>query len=33
MKVLPLTYAVVAVFVGLSLILLYAGITDPIKLQ
>jgi membrane-associated protease RseP (regulator of RpoE activity) len=33
MKVLPLTYAVVAVFVGLSLILLYAGITNPIKLQ
>jgi membrane-associated protease RseP (regulator of RpoE activity) len=33
MKVLPLTYAVVAVFIGLSLILLYAGITDPIRLQ
>jgi membrane-associated protease RseP (regulator of RpoE activity) len=33
MKVLPLTYAVVAVFVGLSLILLYAGITNPIRLQ
>jgi membrane-associated protease RseP (regulator of RpoE activity) len=33
MKVLPLTYAVVAVFVGLSVILLYAGIFDPIKLQ
>jgi membrane-associated protease RseP (regulator of RpoE activity) len=33
MKVLPLTYAVVAVFVGLSLILLYAGIADPIRLQ
>jgi membrane-associated protease RseP (regulator of RpoE activity) len=33
MKVLPLTYAVVAVFVGLSVILLYAGILDPIKLQ
>ncbi|HWB68181.1 MAG TPA: site-2 protease family protein [Mycobacteriales bacterium] len=33
MKVLPLTYAVVAVFVGLSLILLYAGITNPITLQ
>jgi hypothetical protein len=31
--VLPLTYAVVAVFVGLSLILLYAGITNPIRLQ
>jgi membrane-associated protease RseP (regulator of RpoE activity) len=33
MKVLPLTYAVVAAFVGLSLILLYAGIADPIRLQ
>jgi membrane-associated protease RseP (regulator of RpoE activity) len=33
MKVLPLTYAVVAVFVGLSLILLYAGIANPIRLQ
>lgn len=33
MKVLPLTYAVVAVFVGLSAILLYAGITNPIRLQ
>jgi membrane-associated protease RseP (regulator of RpoE activity) len=33
MKVLPLTYAVVAVFVGLSVILLYAGIFNPIKLQ
>jgi membrane-associated protease RseP (regulator of RpoE activity) len=33
MKVLPLTYAVVAVFVGLSLILLYAGITNPIRIQ
>jgi membrane-associated protease RseP (regulator of RpoE activity) len=33
MKVLPLTYAVVAAFVGLSLILLYAGITNPIRLQ
>jgi membrane-associated protease RseP (regulator of RpoE activity) len=33
MKVLPLTYAVVAMFVGLSLILLYAGITNPIRLQ
>jgi membrane-associated protease RseP (regulator of RpoE activity) len=33
MKVLPLTYAVVALFVGLSLILLYAGITNPIRLQ
>lgn len=33
MKVLPVTYAVFAVFVGLSLILLYAGITNPIRLQ
>ncbi len=33
MKVLPLTYAVVALFVGLSVILLYAGITNPIRLQ
>jgi membrane-associated protease RseP (regulator of RpoE activity) len=33
MKVLPLTYAVVAVFVALSVVLLYAGITNPIKLQ
>jgi len=33
MKVLPLTYAVVAVFVGLSLILLYAGIANPIRVQ
>jgi membrane-associated protease RseP (regulator of RpoE activity) len=32
-KVLPLTYAVVAAFVGLSLILLYAGIANPIRLQ
>ena len=33
MKVLPVTYAVVAAFIGLSLILLYAGITNPITLQ
>jgi membrane-associated protease RseP (regulator of RpoE activity) len=33
MKVMPLTYAVVAAFVGLSLILLYAGIANPIRLQ
>jgi membrane-associated protease RseP (regulator of RpoE activity) len=33
MKVLPLTYAVVAAFVGLSVILLYAGITNPIRIQ
>ncbi len=33
MKILPVTYAVVAVFVGLSLILIYAGITNPINIQ
>jgi membrane-associated protease RseP (regulator of RpoE activity) len=33
MKVMPLTYAVVAAFVGLSLILIYAGIANPIRLQ
>ncbi|HEX3900702.1 MAG TPA: site-2 protease family protein [Mycobacteriales bacterium] len=33
MKVLPLTYAIVAAVVGLSVILLYAGITNPIRLQ
>lgn len=33
MKVLPVTYAVFAVIVGLSLVLLYAGITNPIRLQ
>ncbi|HVW81202.1 MAG TPA: site-2 protease family protein [Mycobacteriales bacterium] len=33
MKVLPVTYAVVALFVGLSVILLYAGITNPIRIQ
>jgi membrane-associated protease RseP (regulator of RpoE activity) len=33
LKVLPLTYAVMAAFVGLSLILLYAGIANPIRLQ
>lgn len=33
MKIMPVTYAVVAVFVGLSLLLLYAGITNPIKIQ
>ncbi|HEX3707309.1 MAG TPA: site-2 protease family protein [Mycobacteriales bacterium] len=32
MKVLPLTYALFAALVGLSLILLYAGITNPIRL-
>jgi membrane-associated protease RseP (regulator of RpoE activity) len=33
LKVMPFTYAVVAVFIGLSLLLLYAGITNPIKIQ
>jgi membrane-associated protease RseP (regulator of RpoE activity) len=33
MKVLPVTYAVFAVIVGLSLVLLYAGVTNPIRLQ
>ncbi|HTR69876.1 MAG TPA: site-2 protease family protein [Mycobacteriales bacterium] len=33
MKIMPLTYAVVAAFIGLSLILLYAGIAHPIRLQ
>jgi len=33
MKVMPFTYAVVAVFVGLSLLLLYAGIFNPVTIQ
>ena len=33
MKIMPFTYAVVAVFVGLSLLLLYAGIVNPISIQ
>ena len=33
MKIMPFTYAVVAVFVGLSLLLLYAGIVNPIRIQ
>ncbi|HVT65350.1 MAG TPA: site-2 protease family protein [Mycobacteriales bacterium] len=33
MKILPVTYAVFAVIVGLSLVLLYAGITNPISIQ
>jgi membrane-associated protease RseP (regulator of RpoE activity) len=33
LKVMPVTYAVVAVFIGLSLLLLYAGIVNPIRLQ
>jgi membrane-associated protease RseP (regulator of RpoE activity) len=33
MKIMPFTYAVVAVFIGLSLLLLYAGIVNPIRIQ
>ena len=33
MKIMPVTYAVVAVFIGLSLLLLYAGIVNPIRIQ
>ena len=33
MKIMPVTYAVVALFIGLSLILLYAGIVNPIRIQ
>jgi membrane-associated protease RseP (regulator of RpoE activity) len=33
MKIMPVTYAVVALFVGLSLLLLYAGFANPIQVQ
>jgi membrane-associated protease RseP (regulator of RpoE activity) len=33
LKIMPVTYAVVAVFVSMSLLLLYAGIANPIKVQ
>ncbi|HEU5033190.1 MAG TPA: site-2 protease family protein [Mycobacteriales bacterium] len=33
MKIMPVTYAVVAAFVGLSLLLIYADIVNPIKIQ
>jgi membrane-associated protease RseP (regulator of RpoE activity) len=33
LKIMPLTYAVVVLFVGLSLLLIYADIANPIKLQ
>jgi membrane-associated protease RseP (regulator of RpoE activity) len=33
MKIMPVTYAVVALFIGLSLLLIYAGIVNPIKIQ
>lgn len=33
LKVLPVAYAVIALFVGLSLVLLYAGVFQPIRIQ
>jgi membrane-associated protease RseP (regulator of RpoE activity) len=33
MKIMPFTYAVVAVVIGLSLLLLYAGIVNPVRIQ
>jgi membrane-associated protease RseP (regulator of RpoE activity) len=33
LKVMPFTYAVVVVFIGLSALLLYAGIVNPISIQ
>ena len=33
MKIMPVTYAVVALFIGLSLLLVYAGIVNPIRIQ
>ena len=33
MKIMPVTYAVVALFIGLSLLMLYAGIVNPIRIQ
>lgn len=33
MKIMPVTYAVVALFVGLSLLLIYADIVNPVKIQ
>jgi membrane-associated protease RseP (regulator of RpoE activity) len=33
MKIMPVTYAVVAVFVGLSVLLIYADIVNPIRLE
>jgi membrane-associated protease RseP (regulator of RpoE activity) len=33
LKIMPVTYAVVALFIGLSLLLIYAGIVNPIKIQ
>ena len=33
MKIMPVTYAVVALFVGLSVLLIYADIVNPIRLE
>ena len=33
LKIMPVTYAVVALFIGLSLLLVYAGIVNPIQIQ
>ncbi len=33
LKIMPVTYAVVALFIGLSLLLIYAGIVNPITIQ
>ena len=33
LKIMPVTYAVVALFIGLSLLLVYAGIVNPIRIQ
>jgi membrane-associated protease RseP (regulator of RpoE activity) len=33
LKIMPVTYAVVAAFIGLSLLLIYAGIVNPIRIQ
>jgi membrane-associated protease RseP (regulator of RpoE activity) len=33
MKIMPVTYAVVAMFVGLSVLLIYADIVNPIRLE
>jgi membrane-associated protease RseP (regulator of RpoE activity) len=33
LKIMPVTYAVVALFIGVSLLLVYAGIVNPIRIQ
>jgi hypothetical protein len=33
MKIMPVTYAVVALFVGLSVLLIYADIVNPIRIE